>query len=77
MQLLFCEGRKVQGNWFVMGKYRRFPVTRRQMVRERKIKLCRRGEKRKQEREKEGKGQSRGERFCGKGKWKLRVSSCG
>lgn len=77
LQLLFCEGRKVQRNWFAMGKYRRFPVTRWQMVRERKIKLCRRGENRKQEREKERKGQSSGERLCGKGKWSQGASSCG
>lgn len=76
MQLLLCTGRKVRRNWFVMGKCRRFPVTRWQMVRDRKIKLCSRGEKRKQEREKEGKEQSR-ERFCGKGKRSLGAFSCG
>lgn len=48
MQLPFCKGRKVLRNLFVMGKYRPFPVARWQIVRERKIKLCGKEEKRKQ-----------------------------
>lgn len=58
LQLPFCKGRKVLGNLFVMGKYRVFSVARWQMVRERKIKLCRREEKRKQAERRRGKGKT-------------------
>lgn len=58
MQGPFCKGRKVLMNFFVMGKYGRFPVARRQIVRKRKIKLCRREESSKQAERRRGRGEA-------------------
>lgn len=77
MQLPLCEGRKVLRNLCVMGKYRLFPVARWQMVRERKVKLCRREEKRKRAERRRGDGKEEKRAQGGKGKWSQRASRYG
>lgn len=42
LQVPLCKGRRVLRNWLEMGKYRRVPAAGWQMLREGKIKLCRR-----------------------------------